>query len=386
MDGVGAGELPDAAKYGDEGSSTLTNISTATGGLHLPNLGRFGLGNIVPITGVPPQSKPAAAYGKLIERSKGKDSTTGHWELAGVITEKPFAVYPDGFPEEIVSGFIELTGCGGVLGNIPASGTEIIERLGTAHIKTGYPILYTSADPVFQLAAHEQIVPPERLYRWCEIARNELMIGEHTVSRVIARPFIGEPGNFKRTVNRKDFSLAPPVLTIIDYLANAGIPTVTIGKVDNLFAGRGIARVIHTKGNVEGIENIIRELGSLESGLVFTNLIDFDQEYGHRNDIAGFAAALEEFDRSIPDITSLVRRDDILIITSDHGNDPTTPSTDHSREYAPLLAYRSGRDGGENLGTRETFADIARTCADHFDLGPDVKGKLAGESFYPSLS
>jgi phosphopentomutase len=382
LDGVGAGELPDARAYGDEGSSTLTNLARSVGGLRLPNLGELGLGNIVSIDGVSPRPDARAGFGKCIERSAGKDSTTGHWEIAGIITEKPFPVYPRGFPEKIVEQFVRLTGCGGVLGNVPASGTEIIARLGAEHMKTGYPILYTSADPVFQLAAHEQTIPLERLYAWCEIARHRIMVGDHAVSRVIARPFIGSPGQFIRTANRKDFSMEPPGPTILDFLTGAGVPTVSIGKVDYLFAGRGIGKKLHTRNNTEGISVLLDQLETLESGFVFINLVDFDQEYGHRNDAIGFGSALTDFDSVIPRILSLLREKDLLIITSDHGNDPTTPSTDHSREYAPLLAFRPDMPGGVNLGIRESFSDIAQTVADHFDLNEIAKGKLKGQGFY----
>jgi phosphopentomutase len=385
LDGVGAGELPDAPAYGDEGSSTLTNLARVVGGLDLPNFRDLGLGNIISIEGVPPRVDSIAGFGKCIERSAGKDSTTGHWEIAGIITEKPFPVYPRGFPKEIVDEFVRRTGCGGVLGNVPASGTEIIARLGAEHMKSGYPILYTSADPVFQLAAHEQIVPLERLYSWCKTARHQIMTGEHAVSRVIARPFIGTDGNFVRTANRMDFSMEPPGPTILDFLTDTGISTVSIGKVDYLFAGRGIQRVFHTKNNSEGIALLIDQLKVLKSGLVFVNLVDFDQEYGHRNDTIGFARALEEFDRALPAMISMLKDEDIFLLTSDHGNDPTTSSTDHSREYTPLLVLRNGMKRGINLGVRDTFSDIAQTCADHFDLGDVPKNRMSGTSFYRQL-
>jgi phosphopentomutase len=385
LDGVGAGELPDASAYGDEGSSTLTNLARSVGGLNLPNLGDLGLGNIVSIDGVSPNPDARAGFGKCIARSAGKDSTTGHWEIAGIITEKPFPVYPLGFPQDIVDQFVRLTGCGGVLGNVPASGTEIVARLGAEHLKTGYPILYTSADPVFQLATHEQTIPLERLYEWCEIARHRIMVGDHAVSRVIARPFIGYPGQFIRTTNRKDFSMEPPGPTVLDFLTEVGVPTVSIGKVDYLFACRGIKKSLHTRNNKDGISLLLEQLQTLESGLVFTNLVDFDQEFGHRNDTIGFASALQEFDAIIPRVISLLREKDLLVITSDHGNDPTTTSTDHSREYAPLLAIRPGMPCGVNLGVRDSFSDIAQTVADHFGLNEVARGKLKGQSFYHLL-
>jgi phosphopentomutase len=381
LDGVGVGELPDAAEYGDEGSATVPNIAEALGGVSLPNLRRLGLGNIVPIAGVDPVPAPVATYGKLREQSAGKDSTTGHWEIAGVITRKPFPVYPEGFPETVIHTFTQKTGCGSVLGNEPASGTEIIERLGARHVDTGYPIVYTSADSVFQIATHEQIVPLERLYEWCTIARTEVMTGEHEVSRVIARPFVGEKGAFSRTQNRKDFSIDPPRVTLFDLLTEAGVATMTIGKVDNLFAGRGIGQIRHTKGNREGIHCLLDTMGTLEGGFVFTNLVDFDQEYGHRNDVKGFAEALEEFDDVVPLILGKLRPDDLLILTCDHGNDPTTPSTDHSREYAFLLALRKGMKQGCNAGIRDTFADIAQTCAEWFFVPEAGRMKLDGMSF-----
>jgi len=382
LDGVGVGELPDAEKYGDQGSATLPNVAKAVGGLSLPNLQRCGLGNIVSIDGVPPADNPQWVYGKLQEQSAGKDSTTGHWEIAGLITDKPFPLYPNGFPDDILQAFIDRTGCGGVLGNEPASGTEIISRLGKKHIETGYPIVYTSADPVFQIAAHEQIVPLERLYEWCEIARNEIMTGEHAVSRVIARPFVGEPDAFKRTANRKDYSFEPGRKTLLDHLTDAGVFTMTIGKVDNLFAGRGVQKICHTKSNTEGIRELINTIQSLDSGFVFTNLVDFDQEYGHRNDPVGFARALKEFDDAVPDLISGLLEGDLVILTSDHGNDPTTPSTDHSREYAFLLAFFKGMINAQSIGTRKTFADIAQTCAGYFSLSSETMKKMDGESFF----
>ncbi len=382
LDGVGVGELPDAGKYGDRGSATLPNVAQTVGGLSLPHLERLGLGNIVSVEGVPAVANPNAVFGKLREQSAGKDSTTGHWEIAGIITSKPFPLYPDGFPEHILQSFIDRTGCGGVLGNEAASGTEIISRLGKKHMKTGYPIVYTSADPVFQIAAHEQIVPIERLYSWCNIARYDIMTGDHAVSRVIARPFVGEPGAFKRTANRRDYSFEPPRKTLLDHLADSGIFTMTIGKVDNLFTGRGVQHVVHTKNNTGGIRTIIEAMKTLDSGFVFTNLIDFDQEYGHRNDPEGFARALKEFDDAVPEIAGTMREDDLIIITSDHGNDPTTPGSDHSREYALLLALLGKMRDGIDAGTRDTFADIAQTCAEHFSLPDDIRGKMDGSSFY----
>jgi phosphopentomutase len=382
LDGVGLGELPDADLYGDVGSSTLVHISEAVGGISLPNLEKLGLGNIIPIKGVSRVPEPAAVFGKLIEKSAGKDSTTGHWELAGIITSEPFPLYPNGFPENIIRSIIDRTGCKDILGNITASGTEIISRLGQQHLETGFPIVYTSADPVFQIAAHEHIIPIERLYEWCRIARNEVMIKEHEVSRVIARPFVGKPGAFERTVNRKDFSVEPKRKTLLDHLSDSGIRTMTIGKVDNLFAGRGVQDSLHTKNNTEGIRAIINTLNSLDSGFVFVNLVDFDQEFGHRNDAAGFARALIEFDSAVPEIMDAMYENDLLILTSDHGNDPTTPGTDHTREYGLLLAFFGKNGQGVNAGTRETFADVAQTCAQYFSLPADIRHEMNGTSIY----
>lgn len=381
LDGVGVGELPDADRYGDCGSSTLPNIARETGGIALPNLQKLGLGNIVPIEGVEAVGNPTAAYGKLREQSAGKDSTTGHWEIAGLITRTPFPVYPDGFPDEVIGEFINKTGCGGVLGNEPASGTEITERLGKRHVETGFPIVYTSADSVFQIAAHEQIIPIGRLYDWCTIARNKVLVDRHRVSRVIARPFTGPENAYVRTKNRRDFSVEPPRKTILDFLTDARIPTVTIGKVDTLFSGRGVSDVVRTKGNADGIRQLTEAIGTLEHGFVFANLVDFDQEYGHRNDVQGFARALAEFDEAVPGICGGLKAGDLLLLTSDHGNDPTTPSTDHSREYVPLIAYRPGMKEGRNIGVRETFADIAQTCAGWFSLPLHAREKMDGESF-----
>ncbi|MBI5386378.1 MAG: phosphopentomutase [Verrucomicrobia bacterium] len=377
LDGVGLGALPDAARYGDEGSHTLAHVAEAVGGLRLPNLASLGLGNIDPLRGVASVTEPRGCFGKAAQASRGKDSTTGHWEIAGLITEKEFPTYPRGFPAELVERFLQVTGCGGVLGNRAASGTSIMDELGAEHLRTGWPILYTSADSVFQIAAHEEVIPLERLYEICALARQQVCIGEHALSRVIARPFVGTPGQFSRTANRRDFSLAPSGPTLLDLLAGAGWPVVTVGKVDELFAGRGVSRAVHTKGNAEGVRRILELVATLDRGLVFANLVDFDTLYGHRNDAAGFARALEEFDAALPAILGALRAGDLLILTADHGNDPVTPSTDHSREYVPVLATRAGADGGKNLGTRPTYADIGKTVAEFFAL----ENSLAGTSF-----
>lgn len=380
LDGVGVGELPDAANYGDEGSNTLVNMAKAVGGLNLPTLQRMGLGNIAQIEGVPPTDEPIACYGKMREISAGKDTTTGHWEIAGVIRTKPFPTYPNGFPPEIIEAFEQAIGRK-VLGNKPASGTAIIEELGEEHLRTGYPIVYTSADSVFQIAAHEDIVPVETLYRWCEIAR-EILRGEHEVARVIARPFVGTPGNFKRTPRRKDFSVPPPYPTLLDALTENGLTVVTVGKVDDIFAGRGVSRAIHTSDNHDGMEQVEKLVAKEDFDFLWCTLVDFDTLYGHRNNPQGFAQALEEFDHWLEKFLPKLREGDLLLITADHGNDPTTPSTDHSREYVPLLVWTPTLRKGKPLGIRETFADVAATVADW--LG--VKWQGAGESCLPMMS
>jgi phosphopentomutase len=362
LDGVGIGELPDAADYGDEGSNTLVNMAKAVGGLNLPNLQRMGLGNIEQIEGIPPAEKPIACYGKMREVSAGKDTTTGHWEIAGIIREKPFPTYPNGFPPEIIEAFEKAIGRK-VLGNKPASGTAIIEELGEEHLRTGYPIVYTSADSVFQIAAHEEIVPVEQLYEWCRIAR-EILRGEHEVARVIARPFIGTPGNFKRTARRKDFSVPPPYPTLLDALTETGLKVVTVGKVDDIFAGRGVTFAVHTSDNRDGMQQVETLTAQGDFDFLWCTLVDFDTVYGHRNNPQGFAQALREFDEWLGNFLPKLREGDLLIITADHGNDPTTPSTDHSREYVPLLIWTPSLKEGKPLGVRQTFADVAATIAD----------------------
>ena len=362
LDGVGIGELPDAADYGDEGSNTLVNMAKAVGGLNLPNLQRMGLGNIEQIEGIPPAEKPIACYGKMREVSAGKDTTTGHWEIAGIIREKPFPTYPNGFPPEIIEAFEKAIGRK-VLGNKPASGTAIIEELGEEHLRTGYPIVYTSADSVFQIAAHEEIVPVEQLYEWCRIAR-EILRGEHEVARVIARPFIGTPGNFKRTPRRRDFSVPPPYPTLLDALTEVGLKVVTVGKIDDIFAGRGVTFAVHTSDNRDGMQQVETLTTQGDFDFLWCTLVDFDTVYGHRNNPQGFAQALREFDEWLGNFLPKLREGDLLIITADHGNDPTTPSTDHSREYVPLLIWTPSLKEGKPLGVRQTFADVAATIAD----------------------
>jgi len=376
LDGVGVGELPDAKNYNDEGSNTLANLSKAVNGLHLPNLQKLGLGNIISIVGVPPVENPIASYGKMKEKAPGKDSTSGHWEIAGLELDFDFPYYPNGFPKEIINKFLEYTGLKGVLGNKPASGTEIINELGDEHVKTGFPIVYTSADSVFQIAAHEEVIPLERLYEICEIARHKVLIGKDSVGRVIARPFLGANGDYTRTTNRKDFSIDPPEDTIMDVLKKNGFETIAIGKINDLFNYKGITQNVKSKSNEEGIVKVIESLKNNSNSFIFVNLVDFDVYYGHRNDPQGFAKALEYFDEHLPEILEHIDETDALIITADHGNDPTTPSTDHSREYIPLLYYRKGKPG-KDLGVRETFSDIAKTAAEFFN----VKNELKGTSF-----
>jgi phosphopentomutase len=377
LDGVGIGEAPDAVQYGDVGSNTLGNLARAVKRMELPNLRRVGLGNIASLAGVEPTDAPEGAWGLMVPRSAGKDSTTGHWEIAGVHLAKAFPTYPNGFPTNLVLQFARRTGRS-VIGNIAGSGTAILDEFGPEHQRTGSWILYTSADSVFQIAAHEEVVPLEELYRACAIAR-ELLVTPNDVSRVIARPFLGSPGAYIRTKNRRDFSIAPPEETLLDALASAGIARAGVGKIDDLFAGRAI-RSKHSASNAEGLRAIAAWLGSHASGLLFANLVDFDQAFGHRNDVPGFYNALREFDAALPELQSLLREDDLLFITADHGNDPTTASTDHARECVPLLAI--GRSVIPSaLGRRSTFSDLGATVGDWFGLA--FRGR--GTSFLAQL-
>ncbi len=382
LDGVGIGEAPDAEKFGDKGSNTLGNLAKSVGGLKLPNLQKLGLGNIIPLTGMKPAEDPEANFGRMAEQSPGKDSTSGHWEIAGCILNFAFPTYPNGFPPEVLEPFMKQTGRG-ILGNKPASGTEIIKELGEEHMKTGDLIVYTSADSVFQIAAHEEIVPRDELYRICLIARR-ILTGPHAVSRVIARPFIGDsPENFTRTRGRRDFSLKPPCRLLQNFAQEAGIPTIGIGKIDDLYAGAGLDIKLHTKGNEDGIETLIDQLKKTDRGLILVNLVDFDMLWGHRNNPEGFYKELQNFDERLPEILNLSDKHDLLIITADHGNDPTTPSTDHSREYVPLLVYGKGIRRGINLKIRKTFADLGHTIADALSLN---NADLAGTSFWRDIS
>ena len=366
MDSAGIGELPDAAAYGDEGSNTIGNIARVVP-LRVPTLRSFGLGCLVKLDDT---ARPAisAAYGRMAEKSPGKDSVTGHWEMAGLVLDKPFPVFPNGFPRELMDAFESRIGRTS-LANKAASGTAIIEELGAEHVKTGRPIVYTSADSVFQIAAHEDVVPIKQLYEWCEIAY-ELAGKGMGIGRVIARPFAGTEGAWKRTTNRKDFALKPPAPTLLDRLQQADVPVMAIGKIQDLFAGQGIWGAIHTTSDDEGMDAVVRELGHLDRGLIFVNLVDFDTLYGHRNDVEGYAANLERFDAQLTKLLPYLHGDDLLLVTADHGNDPTTPSTDHSREYVPVFAWGEHVRRGVDLGTRETFADLGQTIADVFGVGP----------------
>lgn len=378
LDSVGCGDAPDAGAYGDEGSNTLGNIARVVGGLKLPHLGALGLGNLTGIQGVPPVERARGAFGRMTEQSAGKDTTTGHWELAGIILDKPFPLYPNGFPQELMDEFEARIGRGW-LGNYPASGTEIIKDLGEAHLKTGKVIVYTSGDSVFQVAAHEEVVPLAELYRICRIAR-ELLSGEHAVGRVIARPFSGEPGHFTRTEHRQDFSLEPPGDTILDVIKAAGQEVMGVGKIEDIFAHRGLTRSNHTGNNMAGVEAIIEFCHTKTTGLIFANLVDFDALYGHRNNPRGYADALEAFDRRLPEIEAAMRPTDVTIITADHGNDPTTPSTDHSRERVPVLVLGQAVKPNVNLGARATFADVSATIAEVLEVEWTGPGRsFAGE-------
>jgi phosphopentomutase len=384
LDGVGIGGAPDAAHYGDAGSNTLGNMARAIGGLCLPALERAGLGNIDRFDGVAATPQPQAAHGALVPASAGKDSTTGHWEIAGVHLARPFPTYPNGFPDDLLREFSRRTGRG-VLGNEAASGTDIMARCGEEHQRTGAWIIYTSADSVFQIAAHEEVVPLAELYRACEIARI-LLAPPHDVSRVIARPFIGAPGAYARTGNRRDFSIQPPEETLLDALAAAGIARAGVGKVDDLFAGRSIS-ARHTADNAEGVQGILEWLTDTTvrdrsiGRFLFANLVDFDQLYGHRNDVPGFYSALRQFDAALPGLLTALREDDLLFVTADHGNDPTTPSTDHSRERVPLLAF-GPRVRPVSIGERATFSDLGATVADWFGIA--FRGR--GTSFLPVIT
>jgi phosphopentomutase len=379
LDSLGIGELPDAGLFGDKGSNTLKSVIAGAGrDVELKNLTALGLGLIDGVTGVAPVALPGASYGRMMEASPGKDTITGHLEMAGVVLKKAFALYQEGFSEEILSRFTLATGYDYLFGKA-ASGTEIIERFGVEHIKTGKPILYTSADSVFQIAAHEDVIPLRELYSIC--ARSRAFLDEYNIGRVIARPFTGEPGSFTRSGARRDFSFAVSELTILDRLTERGLPVVAIGKIGDIFAHRGMTKEVHTAGNEEAIRETIKNMGGESGGLIFVNLVDFDMLYGHRNDSKGYALALESFDAMLPEVIEALNKDDLLILTADHGCDPAFPGTDHTREYVPLLAYAPGSGHGTGLGTRESFADIAGTIAEIFAL----EGFDIGRSFLDEL-
>ncbi len=375
LDSVGIGAMPDAAQYGDELANTFSHVYNYNKGLKLKNLKALGWGNIDGIEVLGEEPLPQGAFARLAELSKGKDTTTGHWEMIGIYTEVPFPTYPQGFPKEIMEAFEAQIGTK-TLGNCPASGTAIIEELGEEHVQTGYPIIYTSADSVFQIAAHEEVIPLDKLYEMCEIARN-LLKGEHEVARVIARPFTGEAPHFTRTANRRDFAICPPTPNLLTYCGEQGVPVMAVGKIEDIFNGQGVTEAIHTKSNLEGIEVTLESMKKYDKGLIFTNLVDFDMKWGHRNDPESYGKGLEAFDEKLPEIMAQMTEEDILIITADHGCDPTVPGTDHTREYVPLLIYGKGVEPGCNLGTRQSFADIGQTVAEIFGL-PSLK---IGQSF-----
>lgn len=376
LDSVGVGELKDAKSYGDEGSHTLDNVYKSCNGLKINELEKLGIGNIEGVNAPKKCDNAIGAFGRCEEASKGKDTVTGHWEISGVILEEPLNTYPQGFSDDIINEFKKRANIEGILGNIVASGTQIIEDLGEEHVKTGYPIIYTSADSVFQIAAHEDVIPVEKLYEMCEIARN-MLVDKWAVGRVIARPFIGEAPNFKRTSNRRDYALDPFNKTMLEYLKDANYEVAAVGKIEDIYNKKGITSAVHTKSNMDGVDKTLEYMNTVNEGLIFTNLVDFDMLYGHRNDPAGYGKALEDFDSRLEEIYGKMDEEDILIITADHGCDPTTSSTDHSREHIPVLVYGKNIKQGVNIGTRETFADIGKTILDFFN----VENELVGKSF-----
>jgi phosphopentomutase len=379
LDSLGMGEMPDAAEWGDAGSDTLGHICESRQ-VSLPNLRGWGLGNVRSLSGVAPVDNPRGSYGRCALRSNGKDTTTGHWEMAGIILEQAFPTYPQGFPADVIDRFVAEARVPGILGNYPASGTEIIKDLGAEHVQTGKPIVYTSADSVFQIAAHEEVIPVERLYEICEAAR-DILRGEHEVGRVIARPFVGEPGAFRRTENRHDYAVPPPRDMLLPTLSEAGLDVVAVGKISSIYDASGVTQELPGKNNDQSIDKTIEALRGEARGLIFSNLVDFDMLYGHRRDVEGYALALEHFDARLPEIEDAMRDRDLLIITADHGNDPTYRGTDHTREYAPLLVYGPSARAGVNFGDRASLADIGQTIADNFGL------KLkAGESFLSEIA
>jgi phosphopentomutase len=379
LDGAGIGAMPDAPEWGDAGSDTLGHILESRP-LRLPNLQRYGLGNIRPLKDLPALDRTAGSYGRCTLRSNGKDTTTGHWEMAGIILERAFPTYPNGFPASVIDRFVKETAVPGILGNIPASGTEIIKVLGEEHVKTHKPIVYTSADSVFQIAAHEKVIPLDQLYELCETARR-ILDGEHEVGRVIARPFLGEPGSFYRTENRHDYAVPPPRENLLPALADEDLDVVCIGKIASIYDSLGVTKDLTAKNNEQSIDQTISALQEQSRGLIFSNLVDFDMLYGHRRDTEGYAKALEHFDARLPEIEAAMNTDDVVMITADHGNDPTFRGSDHTREYAPLLVYGKSARPNVNLGTRASLADIGQTIAENFGV------KLtAGESFLGAIA
>lgn len=381
LDSVGIGEAPDAKDFGDIGADTLGNIAEKVNGLKMSNMGKLGLSNIREIKGIDKAEKPLAFFTKMQEASRGKDTLTGHWEIMGLITSHPFKVFPTGFPELLISRLEEASGRS-VIGNIPASGTEIIEQLGPEHMKTGALIVYTSADSVLQIAAHEEIIPLEELYKICEKARELTLAEEYKVGRVIARPFIGSPGNFQRTANRHDYALKPFGRTVMNELSSNNLDVIAIGKIHDIYDGEGITESIRTQSNMDGMDKLIQVMEKDFTGLSFINLVDFDAKFGHRRDPEGYGAALEQFDERLPEVFERMQENDLLIITADHGNDPTHHGTDHTREYVPLLVYSKRFNGGRELSVRKTFADVGATIAHNFGIG----WKGAGESFLSELT
>ena len=381
LDSLGVGELPDAGRFGDEGSHTLDHIVESNGSLNVPRLIELGLGHVPGVRSLPRPGRPAGAFGRLAERSPGKDTSTGHWEMMGCPLEQAFPVYPDGFPDSIIQPFLERSGLDGILCNGPASGTEIIARLGEEHVRSGRPIVYTSADSVFQIAAHEEHFGLDRLYEISQVARD--ILDPYGVGRVIARPFVGAPGAFERTYNRKDYSMLPPSDTSLDRLKAAGVPVIGVGKIEDIFAGRGLTDSIHTEGNDDGMAKVTELAQTVDRGFVFCNLVDFDMLYGHRRDPAGYANALETFDTQLVELEKHLREGDLVLLSADHGNDPTNrENTDHTREYVPILAFGPGLVSGVDLGTRASFGDVGATTEAAFGLS----GEQAGESFLHQLA
>ncbi|MFH7819220.1 phosphopentomutase [Neobacillus thermocopriae] len=374
MDSVGIGEAPDADKFGDKGADTLGHIAEKMNGLKMPNMGKLGLSNIRELKGIEKAEKPLAYYTKMMEASNGKDTMTGHWEIMGLNIQTPFRVFPNGFPEELVSELEKRTGRK-VIGNKPASGTAIIDELGEEHMKTGALIVYTSADSVLQIAAHEEIVPLEELYQICKIARELTLDEKYMVGRVIARPFVGEPGNFKRTPNRHDYALKPFDRTVMNELKDAGFDVIAIGKISDIYDGEGVTKSLRTVSNMDGMDKLLETFDMDFTGISFLNLVDFDAIYGHRRDPKGYGKALEEFDTRLPEVFAKMKEDDLLIITADHGNDPIAPGTDHTREYVPLLVYSKQMVEGKELPLRETFADVGATIAENFNIQLPNYGK-----------